>query len=78
MTTDTGGWGDPSWMGGDPRPGETFVAGKNPETARALLAAAETTGHDPMVVRTVTGGFIVPDAVWDAASARLTHPDAEF
>lgn len=67
-----GGWGTPSWMGGEPSGGETFVSetfvnGKDRETARRLLAAAESLGLDSIVVRTARGGFIVPDEVWDAA-----------
>lgn len=49
--------------------GETFVNGKNAETARALLSAAERVGLDPaLVVRTTQSGFIVPDEVADAAA----------
>lgn len=76
-----GGWGTPSWMGGEPSPGETYVWGKTPETARALLAAAADLGLEPMVVRTVTGGFIVPDEVYDRVeqtTSGSTSPDDEF
>ncbi|UQS95167.1 hypothetical protein Pam4_24 [Pseudanabaena phage Pam4] len=66
-----GGWGTPSWMGGEPEVGETFVQGKDQATARALLAAAEDLGIDPLAVRTVSRGFIVPNAVWDAAQETL-------
>lgn len=45
--------------------GDTFVNGKDPQTARDLLAAADALGHDAGVVRTVQGGFVVPDDVWD-------------
>lgn len=69
----SGGWGTPSWMkGNDPMVGETFVSGKTPETARALLDAAEALGIDRHEVRAVTGGFIVPDAVWDHLEAQRT------
>ena len=61
----SGGWGTPSWMGGEPSVGETFVQGKDPETARKLLAAAAALELEPLVVRTVTGGFVVPNEVWD-------------
>lgn len=74
----TGGWGAPSWMGGDPVEGETFVAGKDQETARALLAACDEVGIDQAEVRTVNGGFIVPNAVWDAAQQASSSADSEF
>lgn len=61
----SGGWGTPAWMGGDPALGETFVQGKDQPTARALLDAAHDLGLDPIVVRAVNGGFIVPNEVWD-------------
>lgn len=63
----TGGWGTPSWMGGDPVVGETFVQGKDQQTARLLLDAARDLELDTIVVRTVNGGFIVPNQVWDTA-----------
>jgi hypothetical protein len=65
----TGGWGTPSWMGGEPVQGETYVPGKDRETARALLAACDERGVDQSVVRTVTGGFIVPNEVYDQYAA---------
>lgn len=68
----SGGWGAPSWMGGDPEEGETYVAGKDQQTARDLLAAAAELDLGAHVVRTVNGGFIVPDAVWD-----LTHQNRQ-
>lgn len=68
----TGGWGTPSWMGGEPRPDlETYVMGKDRETARRLLDAADAAGVDQQEVRTVTGGFIVPNAVYDAMQETL-------
>lgn len=59
------------------RPGEVFINGKDPETARALIAASNDVGLDPALsVRTAAHGFIVPDAVADALT--LTDPDTEF
>lgn len=63
----TGGWGTPSWMGGDVALGEVYVSEKTQSMAALLLEAAEQVGEEPLVVRTVTGGFIVPEAVWEAA-----------
>ena len=74
-----GGWGTPSWMGGEPTPGEVFVSEKSPQMARDLLDAAAALGEEPLVVRTVTNGFIVPEAVWDAArEARLDRDGRGF
>lgn len=69
----TGGWGTPSsWsLGSEPQPGQTFVQGKDQETARRLLDAAARVGVDVQEVRTVNGGFVVPDAVWDATQEQL-------
>lgn len=75
----SGGWGTPSWMGGVPTIGETFVAGKDRDTARALLAAADDLGIDRMVVRTANGGFVVPDAVYDRMQEqRRADSDTDF
>lgn len=63
----TGGWGTPSWMGGEPVEGEVFVSEKTQDMARLLLEAAEQENEDPIVVRAVNGGFIVPEAVWVTA-----------
>lgn len=63
----SGGWGTPSWMGGEPVIGETFVQGKDSATARALLGAAADLGIDPLSIRTVSRGFVVPNEVWDHA-----------
>lgn len=60
----SGGWATP-WAGGDPEVGETFIQGKDQPTARGLLAAADALSLDRNVVRTVTGGFIVPNEVFD-------------
>lgn len=49
----------------EPRIGETFVQGKDRETARALLDAADRLGVEHIEVKTVNRGFIVPNAVWD-------------
>lgn len=47
---------------------EIIVApGEAAETANKLLAAAETAGHHPRVVKTGFGGFLVPADVADAA-----------
>lgn len=56
-------------------PGETFIQGKTPETARALLDAADAVGLDRQVVRSVTGGFIVPNEVWDYAEQQQYGPN---
>ena len=63
----TGGWGTPTWQGGDVLPGDVFCSDKSQEMARDLLDAAETLKLDPIVVRTTTAGFIVPQQVWDTA-----------
>lgn len=55
----------PSILGGDPEIGETFVQGKDRDTARALLAAARDLDYDESVIRVVGHGFIVPNAVFD-------------
>lgn len=72
------GWGTPSWMAPGPVVGETFVQGKSPQTARALLNACDELGIDRHEVRTVTGGFIVPNAVYDHAAPALTPTDEQF
>lgn len=74
----SGGLEVPSWMGGAPELGETFVQGKDRETARALLDAAEALQLDPSVVRTATNGFIVPNPVYDRVLAEHAAPDTEF
>lgn len=61
----TGGWSTPH--GERLELGETFVQGKDAETARILLEAAEALGLDALVVRTTNHGFKVPAAVWDRA-----------
>lgn len=66
------GWGTPAWMQPGPEVGETFVQGKTQTTARALLDAADELGLDRNTVRAVTGGFIVPNEVWDLAEPALT------
>lgn len=65
------GWGTPSWMQPGPEVGETFVQGKTQATARALLDAADQLGLDRNTVRAVTGGFIVPNEVWDLAESTI-------
>lgn len=74
-----GGWGTPSWMGGEPGTGEVFVSEKTPQMARLLLEAAEQEGEESLVVRTVNQGFIVPDNVWEKARQIQAERDgAEF
>lgn len=73
-----GGWGTPTWQGGAPGLDETYVHGKDPSTARALLAAADSLGLEALVVRTVTGGFIVPDAVWERAQESTSSTDESY
>jgi hypothetical protein len=51
----------------DVKVGEVYVTGRAPAVARALLAAAEEVGEQPGVVRTNSSGYIVPEAVFDAA-----------
>lgn len=63
----SGGWGTPTWMGGDVALGETFVADKSQAMARDLLAAAEALGLDPVEVRAVNNGFITTNEVVDLA-----------
>lgn len=48
-----------------PDVGETFVAGKDKETAQGLLAACRALGVATWNVRTGSRGFIVPNAVYD-------------
>lgn len=67
----TGGWGTPSYPSAEPVVGETYVMGKDRETARRLLDAADAAGVDQQEVRTVTGGFVVPNAVYDAMQEAL-------
>lgn len=68
----------PSWMGGEPHLGETFVQGKDSDTARALLDAAAALELDPIVVRTVAHGFIVPSPVYDRVLAERPVTANEF
>lgn len=75
----TGGWGTPSWMGGEPGEGDVFVSEKTPEMARLLLQAADDLGEDRIAVRAVNQGFIVPDTVWEKARQIQAERDgAEF
>ena len=46
-------------------PGQTYVHGKDPATARALLDACDRVGVDRTVPHATDSGFIVPDAVAD-------------
>jgi hypothetical protein len=67
----SGGWGTPSGQGlnqlSDLDAGAVFVQGKDQETARRLLAAADQVGVERVLIRTTMHGFVVPEAVWDAA-----------
>lgn len=75
----SGGWGTPTWMQPGPEVGETFVPGKTPENARALLDAATELGLDPAdAVRTINGGFVVPNAVADRAIQILQPEDEQY
>lgn len=56
---------------------ETYVHGRDPETARLLLAACDRLGLPQFVVRVTDTGFLVPDQVWDLASESLTGIPAE-
>lgn len=61
------------------QPGETFVEGRSPETARALLDACDRVGVPQETVRTSIAGYYVPDAVADAlADPDPTDPDSTF
>lgn len=44
-----------------------FISGHKPETAKALLEAAEELGYDVYVVKTVQDGFDVPEDVLEKA-----------
>lgn len=58
----------------------TTIYPSDRETAEALLAAAENLGLDPHEVRTVAGGFLVPDAVaarYEDMKAGKTDPISE-
>lgn len=71
----SGGWGTPTWQGGDVAVGEVFVSDKSSQMARDLLDAAAGLDLEPLVVRTVQNGFIVPEAVWD--EAQIARADRE-
>lgn len=71
----SGGWGTPTWQGGDVAVGEVFVSDKSSEMARDLLDAAAGLDLEPLVVRTVQNGFIVPEDVWD--NAQIARADRE-
>lgn len=74
-----GGWGTPTWQGGEVLVGDVFVSEKTQDMARALLAACDDLGVDRIAVRTVTNGFIVPEAVWDhAQESRLAAEGRAF
>lgn len=54
-------------------PGSTYVAGIDAPMARALLDAAAEVGYSSDVVRVSNGGFVVPDAVADAAADAINQ-----
>lgn len=63
----------------EPVLGETFVSGKTQQTARDLLQAAADLGYEPLVVRTVRHGFIVPNEVHEQARIiRAEREGADF
>ena len=49
--------------------GNAFVAGRDVERVRRLLAISEEIGSDPRLVLTRNGGYEVPAAVADAYEA---------
>lgn len=72
----SGGWGTPQSAASDaPDLGETFVAGKDAETARRLLAACRALDLPTLLVKTTASGFVVPNAVYDqyASDQAETH-----
>lgn len=54
--------------------GHTYVEGRNPDTARALLEAAAEAGLEN-AVKTTSFGYIVPDAVHEAYLAGPADED---
>jgi hypothetical protein len=71
----TGGWGTPTSAAAERvELGETFVSGKDQPTAAALLQACRDLDYPTLVVRTVTGGFVVPDPVYDRYANDLAEP----
>jgi hypothetical protein len=57
--------------------GYAFVSPRTPDTARALLAAAEAIGVESWNVRTTTGGYYVPVAVSKRYEQSLSEPVVE-
>lgn len=47
----------------DVQPGQVFVPGASAQIARQLINAAVDAGLSPRVVRTTSGGFVVPEAI---------------
>lgn len=70
----TGGWGTPTSAAERVELGETFVSGKDQPTAQGLLAACRALELPTLVVRTVNGGFVVPDAVYDRYANDIAEP----
>lgn len=54
-----------------------FVKGQTAQNAQALLAAAEGLGLDVSVVKSVNGGFDVPDEVVEALDSIKDKPAAK-
>jgi hypothetical protein len=52
---------------------QTYVHGRDRETAQMIMAACRSAGVDRMVVRTTDSGFIVPNVVWDEVE-RMNAP----
>jgi len=52
-----------------------FYGDSAQDTATLLLAAADEAGEDASVVRTVTGGFIVPEDIAKKAGVDYEKPE---
>jgi hypothetical protein len=57
--------------------GYAFVSPRTPDTAKALLAAAEAVGAEAWAVRTTTGGYYVPVSVAQRYEQSLSAPVEE-
>ncbi len=58
-------------------PGFTRFTGRDAGVAYALLKGAELAGMDPLVVRLVDGGFVVPTEVAEAIDFNINDSDQE-